>query len=173
MQGKVEDARTAFKKAVEFDPKEVEAVRGMVRTYRADEDAAELGKWLARLQKLDPVNPDVYRMLARAALKKKDEHAAAEHLVKAVELDNQDYDSCRELVRLFMARGDYAAAASYIDRAIAIWPYDRRIHEWGSVAFAKLGRKDRAEREKALMAFSKEYEPGAADRQEIRKPVEP
>ncbi|MBA7716236.1 hypothetical protein ES703_125304 [subsurface metagenome] len=161
------DARKAFEKALRLDSKEVDALRGLAKICRGEKKSDEELAHLEKLQKLEPLNPGVHRSIARIHLKKNNERPLVASLAKTAELDSQDYASRRELVRLMMARTDYHSAARYIDEAVAIWPYDRQLHEWAAVAFGKLGKTERAEREKALVPFSKTYRRG------LRKPPKP
>jgi tetratricopeptide (TPR) repeat protein len=168
----VEEARKAFEKALTFNPRETGAIRGLVEISQREKNDDAALTYLKKLSAVDGRNPGVYRALAHIHLKKNDARSAAENFAKAAELDSQDYASRRELVRLMIERPDYDSAARYVDQAIAIWPYDRQLHEWGALAFDKLGRKERAEREKALIPLSKPYRAAPADIPPSDKPVE-
>lgn len=170
-QRNASEARKAFEKALVRNPAETAAVRGMLQVCRLEKKEDEVLTYLGKLRSLEPLNPGIYRAMAKILLKKGEERGAVDCLSKAAEYDSQDYHSRRELVRLMMERTDYHSAAKYIDEAVAIWPYDRKIHEWGAVAFAKLGKVERAEREKALIPHSKDYRPSAAPERPER-PVE-
>ena len=171
-QKNTKEAQQAFEKALQLDPREVTAVRGLVAIHRLRKDDTGALEYLKTLRALEPQNPSVCRALAHLQLKGNDQVGAVESLVKAAELDSQDYASRRELARLMTQRSDYATAAKYIDQAIAIWPYDRGIHEWGARVFAELGRPERAKREKALIPYSKPYRGGPRVPAEGQQPVE-
>jgi len=171
--GRVEESGKAFEQAYSLDPGDVEAVRGLVEVWRLEKNDDQTLTYLKKLETLDKRNPDVYRGEARIDLARNDARQAAEHLAKAAALDPQDYASRRELVRLMMERGDYETAAKTIDEAVAIWPYDRQLHEWGAAAFEKLGRKERAERERALVPLSKPFGPAPEGVAPGNQPVEP
>ena len=171
-QGNMADARKAFEKALQLDPKEVDAVRGLAGICGTGKDFDGQLKHLEALREMEPLNPAVHRAVARVHLKKNNEPALVTSLEEAARLDSQDYASRRELVRLMMDRTDYHSAAKYIDQAVAIWPYDRQLHEWAAVAFDRLGKTARAESEKALVPLSKPYRGGPETSGEPVRPVE-
>jgi len=173
LEKNVEEARKAFEKALTLDPREVGAIRGLLQISQQEKNDELTLTCLKKLEGVDGRNPGVYRAEAQIYVKRNDARSAAESFAKAAELDSRDYASRRELVRLMIERPDYDSAARYIDQAVAIWPYDRQLHEWAALAFGKLGKKERAEREKALIPLAKPYRAGPAEPPPTDKPVEP
>ncbi|HUV39516.1 MAG TPA: tetratricopeptide repeat protein [Planctomycetota bacterium] len=150
------EAKQAYLRALALDPNERTALAGMLRIAQMEKSDPQTLLYLKRLETLDPENPGVHRGLAGLYEKQKNIPAAVEHWRKAALADGQDYVSRRKLIEILLERQQYKDAARYVEEAIRIWPYDRRVHEWGEVAFAKIGDTKRAELEKRMIPLTPE-----------------
>ncbi len=119
------DCRAAFEKAVELDPKNVEAMEDLMEYYM--EAPGFLGGGLdkasnmaRRIVAIDPSQKHVVE--AKLAEKRKDFAAAEQHLRAAVDADPQDLGRLVELAKFLSRHGKHAESDSTFDKAIKIAP---------------------------------------------------
>jgi len=119
------DCRSAFEKAVELDPKNIEAMQDLMEYYLeapgflggGTDKAATMAK---RIGALDPV--EKHFVEARLAEKRKDVASAEQHLRAAVELAPKEIGRIVDLARFLARHGKRSDSEAAFEKAARISP---------------------------------------------------
>jgi tetratricopeptide (TPR) repeat protein len=113
-QKKYGDAERLFEQALERNPNDTEALRGVVLTYLAQNQRDKaLARVQAQIQK-QPKNGSSYVLLASLQVDSKDLPAAEASAQKALELDDKNAQAVTLFTRIEFARGS-------VDKAVSAW----------------------------------------------------
>jgi tetratricopeptide (TPR) repeat protein len=140
-----------YEQALARDPGCAEALLNLGEMYssahRLDAAEARYSAYLTRF----PGHAAAHLGLGKVLAERGNVPAAIDHLDRAATLDPRDFRPLLERARLDLQSGHLDRALSALDRALAIDPEELELHYVKSLVLARLGRKDEAVREQAVI----------------------
>ncbi|MDT5271213.1 MAG: hypothetical protein QOH49_3399 [Acidobacteriota bacterium] len=167
--GKTDDARASFERALELDPVSapVLAYLGAARAERGQ--YAEAAAFYERAIAVAPNQAVPYYLAADALLKmtEVDEARVSRHLARAVELDPGFAPAHLALARLYARTERFAEAAAEFERVVQLDPNSAEAHYQLGRVYVRLKRADDARR--AMDAFKQLSEAKKEQRETDRR----
>lgn len=142
--GEVDRAAASFRKALEHDPDYTEAISNLAVISQDLGDPVATGEYLARLVELEPGNSDARVSLALTLIARNRVEEAEGILRELLEARPGNFKALVTLGKLHMRRGEYAEAVRLLERAGGVDAGIPQLWNDLSLAYAKLGRSDRA-----------------------------
>ncbi len=142
--GKTEEAKTAFKSAVEQEPAFYDALLEW-GTILANEGNAEAEKVLNNALALSPKNPDVLFELGNYHMSKEEDEQALDYFRQTVLQDNQYADAHINSGLIFLDRDSVEGAWKFFNIAVASDPTYPTAYYYRGLCSAMLGRTKDAE----------------------------
>lgn len=118
-QGNITAAISAFRKAVELDPTDLETQNKLAVTYLLAGRTAEAESALKAVLVLSEQNAQAHNSLGWIALKKGDTAAAKNHFERALQLDPDLMEAYINLGMLYKQAGDYSRARTNFETFLA------------------------------------------------------
>jgi len=113
-----EDAITAYKRAIQIDPANADAVEFLASLYMTEERYPEAQAQLKQLIRLDTADASAVASLGYAYLNNGEIDAAQEQFAKAIRLDPKDASNYFNLGLAYSRRGQFANAIREFETAI-------------------------------------------------------
>lgn len=118
-QGRVDEAISAFEKAVEADPTDIESEDKLALAYLLKGRVAEAERILKHLLAADDENSQAHNNMGWIALKKGDAPAARRHFTRALQLDPDLLEAYLNLGSLYKDAGEYGRARDSFEKYLA------------------------------------------------------
>lgn len=120
--GQDEDARWAYRTALDIDPAQNVAAHNLYLIYERDGRLEEAAALRAQVEHYRRRNPYYLYYLSSLALEQGLYQQSSEMLQQAIQLDEREFRFHYELARSLMLQGDRSAAQASLDRATAMAP---------------------------------------------------
>ncbi|PYU97446.1 MAG: hypothetical protein DMG10_30840 [Acidobacteria bacterium] len=118
-QGRLDEAISAFQKALEMDPTDLESHDKLALAYLLKGRIAEAERILKYLLAVDDENSQAHNNMGWIALKKKDTREARRHFERALQLDPDLLEAYLNLGLIYKEAGDYARARANLEKYLA------------------------------------------------------
>ena len=145
LQGRLPEAETALRKALELDPKDGGARFELGALYQNQNRLIEAAAEFERAIVIDPQMVGAHGQLGRIYRGQGRSSEAEAALNKALEFDSQDGGSRFELGTLYESQGKFVQAAAEFEKAIAIDPKHGGAHCQLGRIYHRQGRLSEAE----------------------------
>jgi tetratricopeptide (TPR) repeat protein len=141
--GALSDAREAFNRAIEFNPNEGLAHRGLAQLASATGDKEAYEASLARCERLLPQDPWVKEEV-RARAERADPAAAIARREAELEAQPDDERNLKRLARLCEEAGEFAKGEKYYQRLLELNPEDDNLILATATFLHRAGEPDKA-----------------------------
>lgn len=118
-QGRLDEAISAFEKALEADSTDLESQDKLALAYLLKGRTDEAERILKRLLAADEENSQAHNNMGWIAFKKKDTREARKHFERALQLDPDLLEAYLNLGFLYKEAGDYARARASFEKYLA------------------------------------------------------
>jgi tetratricopeptide (TPR) repeat protein len=152
MQRRYDVAQKEFEKSLTLNPKQDDALNGLVTIYRAQ---GQNDKAIARIRQQIAVveTADIYNLLAKMYLDLGQTDPAEKSLKRALELDPQNYNTYALFGTLYVRQNSLDKAVAEFEAALRVNP--RQVGAWTVLGIVE---KQRGDFDKAKQAYQKALE---------------
>jgi len=156
--GRLQEAVSEFEKALELEPRYMNALLGLARTFRALGEEEKAMSFYKRALEVNPIHPQLRYDLALIASEKGDIATALNHLSVIVKTSPSFQPGFRLAGMLLWKKGELTRAERFLHHAISLKPEDAQAHNLLAIVYQQKGENEKAlsEWEKACRLNPKE-----------------
>jgi len=146
-----ESLEADYRRALERAPRSPAARLGLADALRAMQRQAEARPEYAAYLDLRPDDPAGHLGAGQVAYDLGDDAAATRHADRALALDQHNAEALKLRAAIAVRRGDVPSALVALNQAVALAPYELDSRYTRSLLFFRLGRRDDAAKEQAIV----------------------
>lgn len=148
--GKVEDARSAFERAITVNPSFEPAYLALSSLHESrNEKERAIGILRKYLENIDPRNREIRRQLVRLHVESKDYNAAMQELDRLIAEDPSDLDAQLRLAIILGEKKDYTKAINTLTLILKARPAELKVRDYLGYIY-----EEAKETEKAIEAYT-------------------